>query len=195
MSIRFLRRQGAPVRNALIGVGYVMRRPKWAVLVLVLAFILACIVYLSINFGFYGSLLGSGLPLADKLQVIGLMIQSMTTSFVNDISGMLLLAVALLQGVAISVLIFTARRNRKLDAMVAGRSGVALAAAAIGLGCVPCGTSLIVPLLTLLFSSSAPAMLGAASLVVLAIALVLTVYSIISIGQVAYKYKIAEEVS
>ena len=174
------------------GVWFVLKKPIWAIAALVIALMIAALIYLSINFGFYGSLLGSGLSVGDKLQTVGLMSQSMFRSFVEDFSGLLLLAVALLQGVAIAVLIFTARRNKKMDAKVAGRSGIALVAATIGLGCVPCGTSLLIPIMTLVFSSSAPAMLGTANTIILAVALGLTIYSVYTVGQVAYKHKIAE---
>lgn len=93
-------------------------------------------------------------------------------------NGALLLVVSVLQGAAFSVMVFTARQNKAFDKQTVGGGGIAMIAAALGLGCVPCGTSLIMPIMTLLFSSSAYAAANTASVVVLAVALLLSVYSL-----------------
>lgn len=176
-----------------LGIWYVLRNPRWSLLAVAIAVFLSAIIYFSINIGFYGSLLGSGLPVFDKFNILVMMFQSMIISYFEDFNGILLLIVSLLQGVSISVLVWVAKRNRKLDAKIAGRSGVALVLATIGLGCVPCGTSLLIPIMTVLFSTSAPALLGTANSVVLVGALCLTIYSLYRAGLVAYKYYLAEE--
>lgn len=183
---------GQSIKRTLIGAGYVLKQPAWAALAVIIAFLISLIIYLSINFGFYGSLLSSNLGLADKLDVIGVMSANMIRSYGVDLNGGLLLIVSLMQGAAITVLIFTAKRNRKMDAAVAGRSGLALVAATLGLGCVPCGTSLLIPVMTVLFSSSAPALMGTANAVILIVALLLTAFSLYKISQVAYKHYQAE---
>lgn len=176
------------------GIWSVLSHPLWSFIALLLALLVSSIIYLSINIGFYGSLLTSpALSLVDKLDVIINVIVAMVQSYFADGTGVLLLIVSLMQGVAIALFIYTARRNRVMDAAVVGRSGFALVFATLGLGCVPCGTSLLVPVMTLLFSSSAPALLGTANTIVLALALILTVYSLYKIGLIAYKYKISEE--
>ncbi len=179
-------------KQAAIGCWFVLRRPPWAALAVLLGFIVSIVIYLSINFGFYGSLLGSQLSVIDKLYALVVMMGSMVVSYADGVSGLLLLIVSLLQGAAMSMLIFTARRNRKMDAGVVGRSGLALVFATLGLGCVPCGTSLLVPVMTIVFSSSAPAMLGTANTIVLILAIGLTIFSLYKIGKIAYKYQIAE---
>lgn len=180
---------------SLRGIWFVLSRPIWLITAVVLAFLISSIIYFSINFGFYGALLGSSLPFLDKLHTVGLLLQDMVQSYITDGTGALLLVVSLLQGGAVAVVIFTVRCNRSMDAAVVGRSGFALFFAILGLGCVPCGTSLLVPIMTLIFSSSAPALLGTANTVVLVLALLLTVYSLYKTGLVAYKYKIAEEIT
>ncbi len=175
-------------RSALTGIWFVLKRPKWLILALTLSFILSLIIYFSINNGFYWPLLASSLSIGNKLSVFGMMISGMVTSYGAGLNGALLLIVSLLQGLAIAILIYTIRKNHQLDAGIAGRSGVALALATLGLGCVPCGTSLLVPVMTIIFSSSAPALIGAANSLILVGALVLTVYSLYKTGLVAYKY-------
>lgn len=178
---------------ALTGVLYVLKRPRYLLISAVVAFVISTTIYLVINIGFYGPLFGSSLSIFDKLSLLAMMVQSMVGGYFRDINGVLLLAVSLLQGVTISVLVLTAQRNRELDKNIVGRSGVALVLATIGLGCVPCGTSLLVPIMTLLFSTSAPALLGTANSIVLLGALCLTIYSLHRAGLVAHKYYLAEE--
>lgn len=181
-------------RSAVGGIWFVIKRPGWAGVALIAAYLISLIIYFSINFGYYGAVLGGGnLSLVDRLEVVGLMSLGMFGSYFADLGGVLLLVVSLLQGISLAVLIYTARQNRKLDASVAGRSGLALVLATIGLGCVPCGTSLLIPLMTILFSSSAPALIGTANQLVLITAILLTVYSLYLVGQVAFKYYQMEE--
>lgn len=182
------------IRSAVSGIWFVVRQPGWTAVALIAAYLISLIIYFSINFGYYGAVLGGGnLSLLDRFEVIGLMSLGMVGSYFADFGGVLLLVVSLLQGVSLAVLIYTARQNRKLDALVAGRSGLALLLATIGLGCVPCGTSLLIPLMTILFSSSAPALIGTANQLVLVAAILLTVYALYLVGQVAFKHYQMEE--
>lgn len=177
--------------DAAMGVWYVIRYLRYTAVALVAAFVISYIIYFSINSNLYGSLLGSSLPFMDKLSVLGTVAITMMGSYWTGLNGALLLIVSLFQGVSIAVLIFTVRRNRKMDMAMVGRSGFAMLAASLGLGCVPCGTSLIIPIITLLFSSSAAALVSVASMIVLMIALLLTLYSLYKIGLVAHKFYLA----
>lgn len=179
--------------DAVMGVWYVIRRVRYAAVAVFASFVISYIIYFSINSNLYGSLLGSSLPFVDKLSVLGVITTTMVGSYWTELNGALLLVVSLLQGVTLAVLIFTMRRNRKMDMAMAGRSGFAMIAALLGLGCVPCGTSLIIPVMTLVFSSSAAALVSIASVVVLVVALLLTLYSLYKIGLVAHKFYLAGE--
>ena len=107
-------------------------------------------------------------------------------------NGALLLIVSILQGLSLSVVIFTARRNKRNEQDVARQlsvSGIASIAAAIGLGCVPCGTSLILPIVTLFFSGAAAATAAnVAGTIVLILALILSLASLYKSGQIAFVY-------
>lgn len=182
---------GRSFADAATGVWYVIRRVRYILIALLAAFVISYVIYFSINSNLYGSLLGSSLSFVDKLSVLGTIATRMVGSYWTGLNGALLLVVSLLQGVSMAVLIYTMRRNRKMDMAMAGRSGIAMVAATLGLGCVPCGTSLIIPVMTLLFSSSAAALVSVASIVVLVVALLLTLYSLYKIGLVAHKFYLA----
>lgn len=185
---------GEKIPRAFRGVMVVLSKPGYLLAAIGLAFLFALLIFFFINIGFYWPLISSSLPILDKLRVIGEMILQMSTEIVTTLNGALLLVVAILQGVAFSTMIFVMKRNRKVDTAMVGRNGAAMFAAALGLGCVPCGTSLIMPIVTLLFSSSAYAAANMASLVVLVLAFFLSLYSLYSLGNVAYMHDELEKV-
>lgn len=177
-----LKRFWLNLKKAANGVKLVFSRPKYVLLAALLAFLISTLIYFSINFNFYASLLGSGLPILDKFGVIWLLISSMFGSYFADLFGALLLGLSILQGIALALLIYNLKTNKKIDAKTATGSGVATAAAIVGLGCVSCGTSLLIPIMTLIFSSSAYAFLDAANTIVLILASVLSLYAIYKMG-------------
>ena len=163
-------------------------RPKYCGLALLFAVLFAALIYLIINWGVYGNFLFSSLSVFDKIGVVGMMLQRMFVDIFTTGNGALLMAVSLLQGVSLSLLVFTMKNNRHFSAEAIGSGGIAALAAALGLGCVPCGTSIILPIVSLFFSSSAYAAANVASTIVLAIAFLVSLYSIYSLGYVAYPY-------
>ena len=156
----------------------VLKQPAYAVLAFVLSGGFGLLMYFFINFDFYWPLMTSRLSFLDKLGVVVNMASTMGVGMATTHNGALLLVVSVLQGAAFSVMVFSARQNKAFDKQTVGGGGIAMIAAALGLGCVPCGTSLIMPIMTLLFSSSAYAAANTASVVVLAVALLLSVYSL-----------------
>lgn len=163
----------------------IIRHPAYTVGAFVAAFLTALLIFFATNGGFYWPIFSAPLPLLDKLLLLASMTRAMFISFAT-IMGMLLLVVSLLQGTAIALLVYNIKSNRRVDAPTVGRTGIAMLAATLGLGCVPCGTSLLIPLATLLFSSSAVAVANIASMAILAIAGVLCLYSIYKLGYSAY---------
>lgn len=177
------------IRMAARGVGGVMRQPIYVTLALVLAFLFGTLIYLIINWGVYGSLLLSSLGFFDKVSTLGLMVQRLGESIMTG-NGILLLVVSILQGISLALIVYTVKRNKMNSSATAsiGGSGFAAIAAALGLGCVPCGTSIILPVMTLFFSGSAYAAAEVASVIVLVLALIATIYSIYRLGFVASAY-------
>ena len=151
----------------------------------------AWLIFLLTNGGFYGALLMSRLPLIDKLGVIGTMFIEIARQAATSLTGALLVLVSILQGISLTLIIFTARRNKRNQQTTQqlGLSGIASVAAAIGLGCVPCGTSLILPIVAVFFSGAAAASAATvASTIVLIIALGLSLFSLYRSGQIAAIY-------
>ncbi len=177
------------------GIVGVIRQFRYAMAAVGLAFLFATLIYFFIEIGFYGPLLSSGLSVVDKVTIVVSMVGEMLTGLVTTVGGALLAVVALMQGVAFAVMIYNIRRNKKFDTRTVGRGGVAMLATALGLGCVPCGTSLLMPIVALFFSSSAYAAANTASTVVLVVASVLSVYSLYTLGGVAYAHVMIEQES
>lgn len=179
------------ISTALSGIGQVLRQPRYAAGALVGALGFAWLIFLLTNGGFYGALLMSRLPLIDKLSVIGTMLAEIARQAATSLTGALLVLVSVLQGISLALIIFTARRNKRNQQTTQqlGLSGVASVAAAIGLGCVPCGTSLILPIVAVFFSGAAAASAATvASTIVLVIALGLSLFSLYRSGQIATIY-------
>lgn len=189
--MRFLRSIKNKSLLAARGIGRILRRPKYALLAIVIAFLFSTLVFYIINIDFYGSLLFSRLSLGDKFTLLGSMISIMAVEWLTTTNGVLLFVVAILQGMAIALLVYTFKRNRKdskeQTAQQIGSSGIAAIAAAVGLGCVPCGTSLLLPIVTIFFSGSAAASaVSVASIVILVVALLLSIFSLYQVGYIAY---------
>ena len=177
--------------TALSGIGQVLRQPRYAAGALVGALGFAWLIFLLTNGGFYGSLLISRLPLIDKLGVIGTMFAEIARQAATSLTGALLVLVSVLQGISLALIIFTARHNKRNQQTTQqlGLSSIASIAAAIGLGCVPCGTSLILPIVAVFFSGAAAASAATvASTIVLIIALGLSLFSLYRSGQIAAIY-------
>lgn len=175
------------ISMALKGILGVMKRPKYIVMSLTFALAFALLIYFFINIGVYGAFLSSSLPFFSKMYTIWLMavalVGDMTTA-----NGKLLLAVAILQGISFTFIVFTIRRNKKMSIQALGGGGIATIAATLGLGCVPCGTSIILPVASIFFSSSVYAVANTASIVVLIVAFMASIYSLYRLGFISYAY-------
>jgi len=180
------------IKSALLGVGRMLGLPKYFLITITATVAFAVIIYFAINANFYGPLMMSRLPILDKIALLGSMIIDIFKQSFTSPNGALLMVVSILQGVSIAAVIFTAKNNRDNEKTVSrqvGLSGIASIAATIGLGCVPCGTSLILPIVTLFFSGAAAATAAnIASTIVLLLALLLSLFSLYKSGQIIFMY-------
>ena len=180
------------IKSALLGVGKMFGLPKYFLITIVATVAFAVIIYFAINANFYGPLMMSRLPILDKITLLGSMIIDIFKQSFTSLNGALLVIVSILQGVSIAAVIFTAKNNRDNEKTVSrqvGLSGIASIAATIGLGCVPCGTSLILPIVTIFFSGAAAATAAnIASIIVLLLALLLSLFSLYKSGQIIFMY-------
>ena len=180
------------IKSALLGVGRILGLPKYFLITIAATVAFAVIIYFAINANFYGPLMMSRLPILDKSALLGSMIIDIFKQSFTSLNGALLMVVSILQGISIAAVIFTAKNNRDNEKTVSrqvGLSGIASIAATIGLGCVPCGTSLILPIVTLFFSGAAAATAAnIASIIVLLLALLLSLFSLYKSGQIIFMY-------
>lgn len=180
------------IKSALLGVGRMLGLPKYFLITIAATVAFAMIIYFAINANFYGPLMMSRLPVLDKIALLGSMIIDIFKQGFTSLNGALLMIVSILQGISIAAVIFTAKNNRDNEKTVSrqvGLSGIASIAATIGLGCVPCGTSLILPIVTLFFSGAAAATAAnIASTIVLLLALLLSLFSLYKSGQIIFMY-------
>lgn len=187
-----IRQQKETVKTAAAGIGALLKLSRYSVLTAGFSLLFATVIFFAINGNFYGPLFLSRLSIVDKFAVAGSMLIELFKQGFTTPNGALLLIVSILQGLSLSVVIFTARRNKRNEQDVARQlsvSGIASIAAAIGLGCVPCGTSLILPIVTLFFSGAAAATAAnVAGTIVLILALVLSMASLYKSGQIAFVY-------
>ena len=187
-----IRSKQESIKSALLGIGRILSLPKYFLITIVATVAFAVIIYFAINANFYGPLMMSRLPILDKIALLGSMIIDIFKQSFTSPNGALLMVVSILQGVSIAAVIFTAKNNRDNEKTVSrqvGLSGIASIAATIGLGCVPCGTSLILPIVTLFFSGAAAATAAnIASIIVLLLALLLSLFSLYKSGQIIFMY-------
>ena len=187
-----IRSKQESIKSAILGVGRILGLPKYFLITIVATVAFAVIIYFAINANFYGPLMMSRLPVLDKIALLGSMIIDIFKQSFTSLNGALLMIVSILQGISIAAVIFTAKNNRDNEKTVSrqvGLSGIASIAATIGLGCVPCGTSLILPIVTLFFSGAAAATAAnIASIIVLLLALLLSLFSLYKSGQIIFMY-------
>ena len=180
------------VKSAALGVSKILSLPPYLLLAIVLFVLFALIIFFAINANFYGPLMMSRLLILDKISLFGTMFIDIFKQGFSSLNGALLLIVSLLQGLSITVVIFTVKKNKRNEQSVTrqvGLSGLASVAAAIGLGCVSCGTSLILLLVAVFFSGAATATAATvASTLVLILALLLSLFSLYKSGQIAFMY-------
>ena len=166
--------------------------PKYFLITIAATIAFAVIIYFAINANFYGPLMMSRLPILDKIALLGSMIIDIIKQSFTSLNGALLMIVSILQGISIAAVISTSKNNRDNEKTISrqvGLSGIASIAATIGLGCVPCGTSLILPIITLFFSGAAAATAAnIASIIVLLLALLLSLFSLYKSGQIIFMY-------
>lgn len=192
-----IKRQKQTIQTATKGISELMKLPRYAILVASISLVFAIIIFFAINANFYMPLFLSRLPWIDKIILVGTMVSELFKQGFTTPNGGLLLIVSILQGLSLAVVIFTSRRNKRNNDTMTRQlsvSGIASIAAAIGLGCVPCGTSLILPIVALFFSGAAAATAAnIASYIVLILALVLSLVSLYKSGQIAFVYTQLEE--
>lgn len=135
-------------------------RPAYLFLTVAVSMIFYEIVFWSLNIGLLHYLLTTEyLSFLEKVSVVLTSYSSAFTLPLPPISFTLFL-VSILQGMAVSSLVYITRRERATNRNIAkdlGGTGAVGALSILGLGCVPCGTSIVTPILTFFFATSSAA--------------------------------------
>lgn len=151
-----------------------------------------------IIFGTLISLLSAGSSVIDlflavdfggKMQIIGDGFLSLLGRGRNITDFLLNFSITFLQAALIALLVFVykhRKKNQKKDSSGAQNAGLAAGLALLGSGCPTCGTTLITPLLTSLFSSGSYAIAGAISGILTFVAYILLLWSLKKVGLEAY---------
>ncbi len=110
----------------------------------------------------------------------------------NFLDWLLVFLIALLQGLLIGLVIFIwkrqkrAKKSSKIASGGAQSAGIATGLAILGAGCPTCGTALVTPILSIIFSSGGYAIAGLVSGIITALAIVVSFFALKKVGLNAY---------
>lgn len=161
---------------------WLMRQWRYSLLAFIVAILFFELLYWLFNLEFLTIILMSGnVTLVEKISVLYSPLTSIAAT--NGLPTVIMMVcVALLQGVSIAMLTYTIRHQKKLDSELLGRSSIVSLLAIIGIGCPACGTSLLTPIVALFVSSSAVAVSERIMIVLLPLALLVGLYGLYAIG-------------
>lgn len=134
--------------------------PAYLFLTIAISVVFYEIIFWFLNLGLFQYLLTTPfLSFGDKFHMI---IGSYTGIFTLPLAplSVTLFIVSVLQGSAVAAIVYTIRKERAMNRNAIKElsgTGVAGALSVLGLGCVPCGTSLVTPILTFFFATSSVA--------------------------------------
>lgn len=171
---------------AVVSIGFLLKQPSYLASFLISLF--AFLYILSFFKDGTGNwlLLCSGLPIGDKMGVLGRVAAKILENFA-DLYGLLIIALSILQALTIMLLIFS-WRNREKDYAIDGASTGSIGAifGFVALGCPTCGLSLLTPILTAIAGTGAVAAAEGVSRVLIVLAFILLIYTVIKLGYVSF---------
>jgi hypothetical protein len=170
---------------ACLGTAYVTTKWKYALLSFSISMVFAFILTLTISGNTDWRLLTSSITVIDKLELIGAICIRVFAN-ATTLHGFLVLLLAILQGMSIALLTFSYKMHKRVDGDSLSSTGIASIIAFLGLGCSTCGTSLLMPLINILFTSSAYIIADSISSVMMIVAFVLSFYTIRRLGFTIY---------
>lgn len=168
------------------GVFLALKSPQYLLLAIVISVVFAQFIFWMLNLNLLQYILST--PNLTITQKLAFLLQT-TLTFVgsaNTLQGFLLLAISIVQGAALSLLVFNFNRSKQIDRKSLSGSSIASFGAIIGLGCAACGTSLITPIVAIFFAGSAYAVADKVGLYASVIALFLGLYALYRIGYVTF---------
>jgi hypothetical protein len=129
------------------GLGKLFQRwQTWVLMVGLFGGFLAVLTLLSNGSTFWGLLMSPYLSGVDKFQTIGAI-------FVSGVGDWMMVAISGFQAVTLAIFIQVMIQQRRLELGTGGGSLITTILAGIGLGCPTCGTSLLIPFISIFVTS------------------------------------------
>lgn len=170
------------LRTSFRSVKTICTKPAYISLALITAFLFMQLILWSTNFSLARYIVFTdAISAPDKLSFFASSTFDVFTS-ISRLSNVLLVLVSLLQGVVIASLVYVIRFNRSVDTKIVGGSVFATVLATIGLGCVACGTSLLVPIVAIFASSSAAVITKSLTTPVMILSIFVAMFSLYKVG-------------
>lgn len=164
------------------GIFLILKQWRYFLAFIGLSTVVAGILYFIVNVSSLWPIVSSRfLPALDKLSLIG----QLPVQAVREADPILLI-ISLLQGLALALLIYNLINGQKVNKRAVGGSAIATVAASLGLGCSLCGTSLLLPIASLLASSGAYGLMDTLATVFNALAVILGLYAVYMLGFIGY---------
>jgi hypothetical protein len=91
-------------------------------------------------------------------------------------------SLAVVQGIVISVLVFTIRTQNQLDKKAFSGSAIAGIIAAFSVGCVSCGTSIVAPIIGVFVSGATASLSEAINKIAVVVGLLIALYALYAVG-------------
>lgn len=163
-------------------IGWVLTQWRYALLATAFAILFFELIYWFFNLSVLTTILTSGnvTPL-EKLEVLASPVQAIASAE-GMTTALLILILAIIQGINLAVLTYTIKHQPKVDQKLVGGSTVVTFLAVLGLGCPACGTSLITPIVAVFVSGSAVAVSERIAAIVTPIALLVALYGMYVVG-------------
>ena len=170
-------------KMALFGIGLVLKKPKFAGVYAAAALCFAYVLTLFKDGTSTWGLLWSNIGFLDKVRLMFEVWGRVLANF-TDWWGLVLMLLALLQGLAVALLVYgwhtKVRRKDQTAGLEAGGAGAALGF--LALGCPACSTSLFMPLLSTTLGTGAAAGAAAIGWVLVVAAMALLLFGIRRLG-------------
>ncbi len=102
-------------------------------------------------------------------------------------------SISILQGILIGLIILLWNKKRSENSANLEKAGIITGLIALGAGCPTCGTTLLTPLIGVIFSSGSIAIAGAISTIVTWLAIIIAILSLKRLGEETYVIIINEK--
>lgn len=171
---------------AMIGIGQLLKRPKYLVAFLVSLFVFLFILSFFKDGNSNWMLITSGLEFGRKMEVIGRVLFEILVNF-TSLYGLTINLMAFLQALIIPLLIHSWKCRAKDSAIDGASTGsIGSILGFIALGCPSCGVSLLTPILTAIAGASAVALAETVGWIFTILAFILLFYTVIKLGYITF---------